>query len=229
LPGYILPAVPPLALLFANKVRSNLRYNSPLLRWTLLATGLALVIFGIALQQQAPRIPAFSCVSPVCGITRIWVLAVGGGALVSLLAGIRKLHFGLFTAILVILLMVIEIDRFLPNLDPGVSARDAIRVATDVWPDFKAQSAGAWQLNRSYIYQLSYYTREEIPAWKSGESAPKWLFVPKGRQTEAEGLGFHCVNFAVYPAVIPCRIVASTRGLGGSPGSGNGGSRLHNR
>ena len=229
LPGYILPGIPPLALLLANTISSSLRKNSRVISWPLFATALALVIFGVALQREAPKIPALNCVSPVCGVTRICVIAICGGIVIGILAAIRKLRFGLFAAILCALLLVIEVDRFLPNLDPGVSARDAVRVASNVWPGFAARNAATWQLKRSYDYQLSYYARREISDWKPGEPKPTWLFVPKGRQGEAETLGFHCVNFAVYPAVIPCRAADSLDGLGGNLGRGGGGSAGSNR
>jgi 4-amino-4-deoxy-L-arabinose transferase-like glycosyltransferase len=227
LPGYILPAVLPLALLLANTVRGSLQSNARSLRWPIFGTALALIIFGVTLQREAPKIPALNCVSPVCGVTRIWVIAVCGGFAVGILTAIRKLRFGLSAAILCVLLLVIEVDRFLPNLDPGVSARDAVRVADNVWPEFTARNAATWQLSRSYAFQLSYYTHQEIPDWKPDEPKPNWLFVPKGKQGEAENLGFHCVKFAVYPAVIPCRAIASLDGLGGGlgrRGSGSAGS-----
>ena len=99
LPGYILPGIPPLALLLANTISSSLRKNSRVISWPLFATALALVIFGVALQREAPKIPALNCVSPVCGVTRIWVIAFCGGIVIGILAAIRKLRFGLFAAI----------------------------------------------------------------------------------------------------------------------------------
>jgi 4-amino-4-deoxy-L-arabinose transferase-like glycosyltransferase len=231
LPGYILPAVPPIALLLAHTIRATLQGGSRSLRWPLFGTAFALVVFGVVLQHQAPKIPALNCVSPVCGVTRIWVIAVCGGIAIGILTAIRKLRFGLFAAILCVLLLVIEVDRFMPNLDPGVSARDAIRVASNVWSEFTARNAATWQLSRSYSFQLGYYTRQEIPDWKPDEPKPNWLFVPKGKQGDAENLGFHCVKFAVFPAVIPCRAAASLDGLGGGLGRGSGGSAgggLHN-
>ena len=229
LPGYILPGIPPLALLLANVISSGHRIHSRLIRWPLVATSLTLVIFGVALQREGPKIPALNCVSPVCGVTRICAIAICGGIFVGILAMIRKLRFGLLAAILCVLLLVIEVDRFMPNLNPGVSARDAIRVASNVWPGFTALNAATWQLKRSYDYQLSYYTRQDIPDWKPDQPKPTWLFVPKGKQGEAETLGFHCVNFAVYPAVIPCRAADSLGGLGGNLDRGGGGSTGSNR
>src|SRR5208337_5339780 len=103
--------------------------------------------------------PAMQCVSPLCGITRIWSLAVVGGVVIALLGVIRRYTFSLLAIALTTLLLVIELDRFLPNLDPGVSARDATVVVKNVWPDFSAAHAAAWQLDRDYVYQLGFYFR----------------------------------------------------------------------
>jgi 4-amino-4-deoxy-L-arabinose transferase-like glycosyltransferase len=233
LPGYILPAIPPVLLLLAATAQNSLRCGTDSLRRSLIATGMSLVVFGGALRHQVHNIPAFLCASPPCGISRIWILAVVGGIVVTCAAMVRKLPASLFAGALVVLLLVIEIDGFLPNLDPGVSGRDATRVARNVWPDFNPQKAASWQLNRSYLYQLRYYTHAEIPEWKLGEPVPDWLFVSKVKRTDATNMGFRCVNFAIDPAVIPCRAEAeaSVRGLGGGLGSGSsgGGSRLHDR
>jgi len=221
LPGYIMPGIPPLVLLLANTVATHLKDTSRSSRWPLLATGLAFLALGVALQREAAKIPALLCVSPACGITRIWAVAACGGVITGLLAATRRLRISLFAAVITVLFLVVEIDRFLPNLDPEVSARDAIRTVTHVWPDFSARNAATWQLNRSFGYQLDYYTREEIRTWKAGDPRPTWVFVPKGKQQAVAGFGFRCVNFAVDPAIIPCRDDVLFRGLGGSNGNGS--------
>ncbi len=229
LPGYIMPGIPPLMLLSAHAAASHLKDPSRSSRWPLLATGIALLVFGLALQREAPKIPALLCVSPVCGITRIWGVAVGGGVVTGILAAARRLRFSFFGAVFAVLLLVIEIDRFLPNLDPGVSARDAVRTVSNVWPDFSAQRAATWELKRSFAYQLDFYTREELFAWKPGDPKPVWVFAPKGKQQAVASFGYRCVNFAVDPAVIPCRDTVSLGRLGGRPGGGSVGADLRGR
>jgi hypothetical protein len=135
------------------------------------------------------------------------------------------LRVGLFTAVLTSLLLVAEVDRFLPDIDGGVSARSAAYTVKNLWPDFSAENAATWQVNRSFVYQLNYYAGKEIRDWKPGDPRPVWLFVPKGKQQETANLGFRCVDFVVLPAVIPCRDAGSFGGLGG----GNAGDSLSNR
>ncbi len=159
------------------------------------------------------------CVSPLCGITRIWLLAVVCGMVIALLGVIRRYTFSLLAIALTTLLLVIELDRFLPNLDPGVSARDATVAVRNIWPDFSAAHAAAWQLDREYVYQLGFYFHKQIPEWQSGTPKPDWLFVSKEQRQLAIEEGFKCAMYAVYPAVVPCRNEQSFAGLSGLAGN----------
>ena len=225
LPGYIMPAIPPMVLLMANAAASTVSDPRRSLRWPVLGTGLTLLVFGIVLQRQAKRIPALPCVGHACGFTPLWVSAIFCGVLVGVLAAGRRPRTSLFAALLTTLLLVAEAERFLPDLDAGISARYAARTVKTVWPELSLDNAAIWQINRSFAYQLNYYAHEEIPEWKPGDPRPALLFVAKGKQQGAASYGFRCVDFPVFPAVIPCRDAGSLGGLGG----GNAGNSLSNR
>jgi 4-amino-4-deoxy-L-arabinose transferase-like glycosyltransferase len=225
LPGYIMPSIPPVALLMANSAASVTKdpHRSP--RWPLLGTSLTMLVFGIVLQRQAQRIPALPCVGHACGVTPVWVSAIFGGMVVGVLAAGRRLRTSLFAALLTTLLLVAQIERFLPEMDASISSRYAARTVKIVWPELSLDNAAIWQINRSFAYQLNYYAHKEIPEWKPGEPRPALVFVAKGKQQEAANYGFRCADFAVPPAVIPCRDAGSLGGLGG----GNTGNNLSDR
>ena len=216
LPGYIMPAIPPMALLMANSAASVTKdpHRSP--RWPLLGTSLTLLAFGIVLQRQAQRIPALPCAGLACGLMPIWLSAIFGGMVVGVLAAGRRVRTSLFAALLTTLLLVAELERFLPQMDAGISGRYAARTVKIVWPELSLDNAAIWQINRSFAYQLNYYARKEIPEWKPVDTRPTLLFVAKGKQQEAANYGFRCVDFAAPPAVIACRDAGSLGGLGGS-------------
>ena len=132
----------------------------------------------------------------------------------GLLAAVRKSRLSLLALALTALILVLEINRFLPNMDPGISARDSIRVARAIWPDFSPQQAATWQLNRGFVYQLNFYLRADLPEWKPGDSQANWIFAPKNRVPSLLENGIECVKFAIYPAVVPCRVPSSAVGLG---------------
>jgi 4-amino-4-deoxy-L-arabinose transferase-like glycosyltransferase len=215
LPGYIMPAIPPMALLMANSAASVTKDPHRFPRWPLLGTSLTLLVFGIVLQRQAQRIPALPCAGHVCGVTPIWVSAIFCGMVVGVLAAGRRVRTNLFAAVLTILLLVAEAERFLPEIDANISARYAARTVKIVWPELSLDNAATWQINRSFAYQLNFYARREIPEWKPGDTRPALLFVAKGKQQEAANYGFRCVDFAAPPAVIACRDAGSLDGLGG--------------
>jgi len=225
LPGYIMPAIPPMALLMANSAASVTKDSHRSPRWPLLGTSLTLLVFGIVLQRQAQRIPALPCAGLACGLMPIWLSAIFGGMVVGVLAAGRRVRTSLFAGLLTTLLLVAELERFLPQMDAGISARYAARIVKIVWPELSLDNAAIWQINRSFAYQLNYYARKEIPEWKPGDTRPALLFVAKGKQQEAANSGFRCVNFAVLPAVIPCRDIGSPSRLGG----GNAGNSLSGR
>ena len=214
LPGYILPAVPPLAILLADLVSCYAQADERAPRWPSLATAGAFLLVGLIVLHEAAKIPALLCVSPTCGITRVWAFAIGGGAVIGLLAAVRRCRLSLLAVVFMTLVLVLEINRFLPNMDPGVSARDAVRVAKTVWPDFSPRQAAAWRLNRAFVFQLNFYLRSDLPDWKPGDSSANWIFAPKNRVPSLMENGIECVKFAIYPAVVPCRLPDSANGLG---------------
>jgi 4-amino-4-deoxy-L-arabinose transferase-like glycosyltransferase len=225
LPGYIMPAIPPMALLMANSAASVAKdaHRSP--RWPVLGTSLTLLVFGIVLQRQAQRIPALPCAGLACGLMPIWLSAIFGGMVVGVLAAGRRVRTSLFAALLTTLLLVAELERSLPQMDAGISGRYAARTVKIVWPELSLNNAAIWQINRSFAYQLNYYARKEIPEWKPGDTRPALLFVANGKQQEAANYGFRCVDFAAPPAVIPCRDTGSLGRLSG----GNAGNSLTGR
>jgi 4-amino-4-deoxy-L-arabinose transferase-like glycosyltransferase len=225
LPGYIMPAIPPMALLMANAAASTARNPRRFPRWPVLGTGLALLVFGIVLQRQAQRIPALPCAGLACGLTLLWVSAIFGGIVIGVLAAGRRVRTSLFAALLTTLLLVAELDRFLPSMDASISGRSAARTVKMVWPELSLENTAIWQINRSFAYQLNYYARKEIPEWKPGDPRPALLFVAKGKQQEAASSGFRCAEFVVLPAVIPCRDAGSLGGLDGGSVDGS----LNNR
>lgn len=214
LPGYVLPALPPLVILLADVVGRYARADERAPRWPLLATAAVLLLAGLTILRESAKISALLCASPTCGITRIWALAIGGGAVIGVLAAVRRCRLSLLAVVLTALILVLEINRFLPNMDPGISARDSVRVAKSVWPDFSPQQAATWQLNRAFAYQLNFCLRSDLPEWKPGDSNANWIFAPKNRVPALMENGIECVKFAIYPAVVPCRLPNSAERLG---------------
>jgi 4-amino-4-deoxy-L-arabinose transferase-like glycosyltransferase len=223
LPGYILPALPPMVILIAHHIAQLLRDHKPSSRWIFITSGAALLFFEFIFFRYNDKLPLTAGTLPG-GVLQSLTLTVLGGLLVMIFGAKRKLNYSLISMLIVTLLLVIQIGWLLPLLDGGVSARTAARTAQHRWPDFSAQHSATLQLNRSYVYQLNYYLRVELPEWTPNDPKPEWIFIRKEKRKDAAQQGFDCGFYLAYPAVISCRKIVSVSGLQGFAGSSDGSS-----
>ena len=143
LPGYILPAVPPLALLAARKLETNLRDGTRgLLCVAFVRRGLFCSFSAIFLNAKRREFQPLLASALLVESLGYGSLRSEEGSQSGCWPTIRRLRYSLFAAMFCVLLLLIEIDRFLPNLDPGVSARDAIHVAHECLARFRRAQCG---------------------------------------------------------------------------------------
>ena len=224
LPGYILPAIPPLTLLLASSLAGNVRTNEKSLRWLIMVLGASLIAAGLALSMVSDKLPAYTDVRPAAEVKSMAFTAGLGGVAIALFALFKRANFALCTMIVFLLLLVAQTDTLVEKLDSRITARRATDQAAGLWPQYSTTSAATWYLRRSLVYQLNYYTHAVVPEWTPGEPRPKWLFVELRQMQEARALGFTCPDYLVYPAVIPCKDSASAGDLGALAGTGSDGS-----
>jgi 4-amino-4-deoxy-L-arabinose transferase-like glycosyltransferase len=207
LPGYILPAVPPIALVLAKPIAAALGNQKHARRWPATLLGTGLIALAITVFLASAKRPNFANVYPAAGSALIFVAGVTAlaAALVLLVGLFRNAKAGILAAISLLLLVVLQTDRLLTNLDPGLTARQAPIEAKRTWPDFSPTRAATWKLKRSLSYQLNFYTHVDLEEWKPSRAKPEWLFIDPNSREEARGLGFACSEYFVLPAVIPCR------------------------
>lgn len=226
LPGYILPAVPPVVLWGTTWLSSAVKRGERSLRWVAIVLGSCLIAMGFVFRATSDRLPAYTDIvqSPMAlSITLLLVLA---GILVALLGLFRRSQTAFIAMVISLLLVVITVDSFVQKLDRGLTARTALLGARRQWPEFTIQKASTWRLKRSLQYQLNFYANSEVPEWQPDGAKPAWLFVDRGEQTAAEQLGFECPLYLIYPAVIPCQAKPSRGGLGSLGGlTGNDSGR----
>jgi 4-amino-4-deoxy-L-arabinose transferase-like glycosyltransferase len=184
LPGYILPAIPALALLCS--VGAMRAFQRSRAASALIAAGLG--IFWVALAvvvlvkanhisiSETERAAWLHFVEAALLITVLLVLMIlkaGSGGNLRLVVGICSL--------LVVAATVMANLRILPALDAYLSARPhAIFLRHDLRPD----RMFTFQLNRSWNYGLAFYFRRELPEWSPGD--PEAAFVLTTRKGLAE-------------------------------------------
>ncbi len=182
LPGYILPAVPPLALLCAVSAPGVFRRSRVGAISICIGIGLVWIALSLFVYYLARKFPlgGLGTISPLvlskCAIATSIVLAV-----ILWLAGMRqKLWVTVaITSLSVAAIVVAANMAILPAWDPYLSARPhAAFLRGDLRPD----RIFTYRLNRSWNYGLAFYLRRELPEWSPNEpEAALVLTNQKGR------------------------------------------------
>ena len=178
LPGYILPAIAPLALVLAIVLARIERANAASLRWVTAGFGFTWLAAGLSAAYWMRRMPAGARDAAGGTIYFCAALAVGGGILLGALALFRMRHALIVSAVLVVLLVEIAGARILPNLDPYLSARPH---ASLLRQDRRPDRLFTFHLQRSWVWGLAFYLERELPEWSPEDrEAALVLTNPKG-------------------------------------------------
>jgi 4-amino-4-deoxy-L-arabinose transferase-like glycosyltransferase len=178
LPGYVLPAIPPLAVLLAVASRHLTNLESKSRRCVTIALALTWAAMGLSAGLGIRRLPpgAFGAVGHA--IFTCAAVAISGSLIVLVLMFLRRRGAILISAILVALLVEIAGARILPALDPYNSARPHAKLLLN---DRRPDRIFTYQLNRSWNYGLAFYLHGELPQWSPNDpQAALVLTNPKG-------------------------------------------------
>jgi 4-amino-4-deoxy-L-arabinose transferase-like glycosyltransferase len=197
LPGYILPAVPPLVFVFAagadrflgaaTGITAN-EHATMQARWWVALVGAPFVILPPIAGYWLRNLPVESGFLSPRGMPGLLALSVSGGvlcALVALFGGARR---ALLLAAVLMTAMVIAINvRVLPKLDPYFSPRHAAR---EMPPEARqAADLSVFQLERSWQYGFNFYLDRDLPAWAPGTAPPSWMWTSAAGAASLERLG----------------------------------------
>lgn len=194
LPGYVLPAVPPVGLFLARGVSFRILNAVPGDRGMRIAVGLSLIGLGIFGALQVERIPL---ISPSL------IIAVGGIPILIMANLRRGLALSVCALLLAIALALTGNAREL--LDQRYSSRDAPQAARIVWNDYSPEGSSTYRLTRSFQYSLNFYLHRELPEWSPDRRTPGWVFAMAKEKAEMENLGLSCPLNSLRLAVIVCK------------------------
>ena len=184
LPGYILPAIPPLALLIAVGLQRRILAKkspaalNPSARWVLAAVGITWIALALSVAQWVNRLPAAA--RDVSGkmISHISIIVIAGGIVIAVLGFLGNRGALLLSFFLIAFCVEIAGVRILPALDPFISARfhgDLLR--NHRHPD----RVFTFQLTRSWQYELNFYLGREVAEWSPADKeAALVLTTPQG-------------------------------------------------
>jgi 4-amino-4-deoxy-L-arabinose transferase-like glycosyltransferase len=189
LPGYVLPALPALLLLFADSAATMIRNVLPrtgarprrrMERSTgllLAACWLAIVLFGVRLLDGLPANSPLS----LPNLWRWWILSalLGGVAIAALAWGGRIAGALLLNAVLVAGMLEAANWKLLPEISPFLSARASAEVAIaagapiDAWrtSGHTGQPIYCWRLDEAWQFGLEYYLRRQLPEFPHDPAA----------------------------------------------------------
>ena len=197
LPGYVLPAIPPLNLLLANAaVLLMKRRDTALARWTCVAIGLTWLTAGIAVAIWHSRLPSSSPFRAI-GV-RGWLIEIFAVAsLISALAFIRRTTAALLVnAIAFALLLEAANLAVLRLIDPFVSARAAAREAISA--GYTSGAIHSYELREPWKFGLEHYLNhpltELVPLMtvNSGDATASLVFTSQSGCAQLLTKNFTC-------------------------------------
>jgi 4-amino-4-deoxy-L-arabinose transferase-like glycosyltransferase len=166
LPGYILPAVPPLFLLIARSVSRPADEHDLALRWFTAWVGISFLIFstvaaGWILRPDREGLPGRN-------IMYLFLLGAAiGGLLIAALALSRKQAGAIvLSSLLVVSLMFCSTRLLLPPLDSAISPRATARALASYCGS--SANIATYGLPRAWRYGLNFYAQRDIPEWTPG-------------------------------------------------------------
>ncbi|HVB86961.1 MAG TPA: phospholipid carrier-dependent glycosyltransferase [Candidatus Dormibacteraeota bacterium] len=193
LPSYILPAIPPLALMCA--IASVRAFQESRALSIEIAGGIGLTWIGLAIASWVfARKISWNAAFPnysAHDVTIGGLVAVAAAVLFTLVL----LFFGLgkrigmvagLSALAVVLALEIANFQLLPSIDPLYSARyHAQFMSHDLYPD----RIFTYQLARSWNYGLAFYFHRQLPEWQSNDPRPALVLTTPAGLTKITAMG----------------------------------------
>jgi 4-amino-4-deoxy-L-arabinose transferase-like glycosyltransferase len=188
LPGYILPAVPPLVLILAAALARRLSPPVAAPRLWLALAGCSLPLLSLAAGIWLRRLPAEAGLASPGPWAPLLLVAAAGGTACAVLAWIRRERAALTgVAILIATLVGATAVGALPRLDPYLSAREAARITAErVQP---ADYISVLGVDRSLGFGLEYYLDRPVPVWSAESPKPAWVWTTPSIAADLQGSG----------------------------------------
>jgi 4-amino-4-deoxy-L-arabinose transferase-like glycosyltransferase len=202
LPGYILPAVPPLAFLLAHST-SALVAKRPDRKLLAAIFAITSIVLAIAIERFAAHRALGTDIIPAPWTTQVWFALLAAGILGGILALLRRPAACLCALQLGMLLATWNLSSGLALVDPQFSARGVITAShTDV-QSLAVAGVSVYDVPRGIHYGLNFYAHREIPEWTNG--ARGLVFTSWKGQARLQSQGYACQLHLVFPAAFLCK------------------------
>ena len=176
LPGYILPAIPPLFLLLSRWVSRSISMKTAGVLRALGWTGVLVMLTGILLSADLMErvVKGFPHGHSSSGLV---FLPIGIG--VVLFVGKSRPREAFFLLVWFVIAAV-EFASFtiLPQLDGQISARQL--AGSILRSDSTGGNVALYELPRSWQYGMNFYMNRDLPEWVPGSGEPDWILANRG-------------------------------------------------
>jgi 4-amino-4-deoxy-L-arabinose transferase-like glycosyltransferase len=202
LPGYILPALPPLVWLVANKTSAVLvkRREKKLL---VSAYAITSIVLAIAIERFAAHRVLGTDISPAPWITKVWLPLLVAGIIGAILSLKRHPIASLCIVQVGMLLATWAFSRGLTWMDPQLSARGVITASHTDLQSLRSVDVFVYDVPRGIHYGLNFYLHREIPEWMIGTRG--LVFSSWNGQPRLQAEGSVCQQHLVFPAAFLCK------------------------
>jgi len=214
LPGYILPALPPLAWLLTTTV--SLAAKWPHKTVVAAACQITSAALAIAIERSAAQRALGTDIIPAPWTTNVWFPLLIAGILGGILVLFRRPVTSLYAVQVGVLLAAWGLSSGLVWMDPQLSARGVIAASRTDVGSLASTDVFVYDLPRGIHYGLNFYLRREIPEWTTGARGlvlSSW----KG-QSRLQAEGYACQQHLVVPAAFLCKKAEALAAH--APGSG---------
>ena len=221
LPGYVLPAVPALALLLAHAL-ARVQHNPT--RARTLGLGMAAVLGAMTVTFiVSPGIESAGleagAVRPLAGLLGVAAFAAGYAA------NRRRLHAVVAISALGVALTLWQLNAvLLPRLDPLISTRAAAQDAAEL---DNGGPVHAYELHRAWHYGLEYYLGRQVLEWNREDPAGSVVMTTDGgiRTMQTHGASLRVLRRVSDDAVLVLTTVRTQSARRG--GRATGQTRVH--
>ncbi len=211
LPGYVLPSLPPLALLLAVSLARCMEARRTSGRWMLAAIGGTLAGLVLSAEYWLKRLPEETGFREPAHFLPALAAFAAAGALIALAALAGRQSAALVAAALLLGVLLECINRVvLPQLDAHLSPR----TAAEVYQALPSQPAApqVYQMHRAWHYGLNFYQRQELREWDPRSGQPAWIYASRQGLEEMEKRGVpHVVVSRIADRVSLVRVAGRPR------------------
>jgi 4-amino-4-deoxy-L-arabinose transferase-like glycosyltransferase len=164
LPGYILPAIPPLFVLLGREVARSLEKGGRSTAWQMGAAGLVFMAFAGLLAQPSIRAARLLGINDLRLLGAALVIAIVGGLFVFVLSCLKRPNTA-FIGIVLLMIVLVDISSaaMLPQMSHMVSSREL--ATTILSQEQSATNIAEYKLPRSLDYGLQFYFDRELRQW----------------------------------------------------------------